>query len=479
MDLRPGALFGLPPGVPSVVFDLAYARDALVLLAIAVGVAVARRRHAWALALANLWAILAIGFWILAMGRPYAVLQDAETTRWAAEVSVTAHAGGEDGFLAGESPRHRRWAAASRRFGARPLLLTPSIAPIAVYPVIALLIALLWAHPRATLAAILWLGVSTLDLDAVRGIGLLPALWSNPAAGAVVPAAVAVTLAAARWLPRPRVAAVAGVAAVVVSAVVLGPRPAIGPADVIGAVVLDAAPWVALGVIGLWSRRDPAALGLAAGGSAALLLAASGLADAIVAAALYRTGLVLAATPVIADAAERAGGLVRFPLPRARSWSPAGGVVLGAIVAVTLGGSFLTWWDPPRMDPLARTSLEPIPQGLAETMDWIRASTEPGGVFVAGEDYAAAVAVLGGRRLLRAPTLLTAPDEERRVRTERAVLSGTPVESLIRRYGVRYVLLAPGQFRDHHPAEPWGIESRGFPLLHKSASGLRVYEIPR
>jgi hypothetical protein len=236
---------------------------------------------------------------------------------------------------------------------------------------------------------------------------------------------------------------------------------------------------VALGVIGLWSRRDPAALGLAAGGSAALLLAASGLADAIVAAALYRTGLVLAATPVIADAAERAGGLVRFPLPRARSWSPAGGVVLGAIVAVTLGGSFLTWWDPPRMDPLARTSLEPIPQGLAETMDWIRASTEPGGVFVAGEDYAAAVAVLGGRRLLRAPTLLTAPDEERRVRTERAVLSGTPVESLIRRYGVRYVLLAPGQFRDHHPAEPWGIESRGFPLLHKSASGLRVYEIPR
>ena len=149
------------------------------------------------------------------------------------------------------------------------------------------------------------------------------------------------------------------------------------------------------------------------------------------------------------------------------------------MVAVTIAGSFLTWWDPPRMDPLARTSLEPIPDGLAETMDWVRSSTDPQGVFVAGEDYAPAVAVLGGRRVLRAPTLFTAADEERRLRTERAVLSGRRVDGLLRRYGVRYVLLAPGQFRDHRLAEPWGIESAGFPPLYESRSGLRVYELPR
>ena len=85
--------------------------------------------------------------------------------------------------------------------------------------------------------------------------------------------------------------------------------------------------------------------------------------------------------------------------------------------------------------------------------------------------------MLGGRRVLRAPTLLTAADDERRVRAERAVLSGRRVDSLLRRYGVRYVLLAPGQFRDHRLDEPWEIESAGFPLLYRSASGLRVYEI--
>ena len=153
--------------------------------------------------------------------------------------------------------------------------------------------------------------------------------------------------------------------------------------------------------------------------------------------------------------------------------------MLGAIVAVVLAGAFVTWWDPPRMDPLARTSLEPIPDGLADAMDWIRSSTDPQGVFMAGEDYAPAVAVLGGRRVLRAPTLLTAADEERRLRAERAVLAGRRVDDLLRRYGVRYLLLAPGQFRDHRLAEPWPIESAGLALLYSNPSGLRVYELPR
>jgi hypothetical protein len=470
-------LLGLPVGVPSVVFDLAYWRDLLVLLAIAVGAAVGRRRDRAALALAIVWAVLAVGFWTLAMGRPYGVLQDPATTRWAAEVGVAA-AGGGDGFLAGEPVVHGSWTAASRRLGARPLLLAPSLTPVVALPAIALVIALLWGRPQATLAAILWLAVSTLDLDAVRGTALLAALWSMPAAGAAVALGVALALAMGRWLPWRGGAPAAAAVLAIACGTAAGARTSVAPAELFGVLVLDPLPWVVVGAIGWWSRRDPAALGLAGGGAAALLVAALGRADAVVASALYRTGLVLAATPVIADAADRAGGVLRIPLRGGRSWFPDGAAVRGAIVAVAIAGSFLTWWDPPRMDAVARLSLEPIPEGLADTMDWVRAHTDPQGVFVAGEDYAPAVAVLGGRRVLRAPTLLTAPDEERRLRAERAVLAGRRVDSLLRRYRVRYVLLAPGQFRDHPLAEPWEIESAGFPLLYRSASGLRVYEIP-
>ncbi len=284
MDLRPGALLGLPPGVPSVVYDVAYWRDLLVLLAVAVGWTVARRRHAWALALAIVWAMLALGFWTFAMGRPYGVLQDAATTRWAAEVSVAAHAGGDDGFLAGEPPAHRRWAAASRRVGARPLLLTPTLLPLALYPAIALLIAVLWGRPRAALAAILWIAVSTLDLDAVRGIGLLPALWAMPVSGAAVaaahcgdagrrPLAAAAPGSGRRGCRRHRLRHRGGRVS-----------PTRGRRR--GRRHASSTPsrgWRSA-LIGLWSRRDPAALGLAAGGVAAILLAAAGLADAVAAA---------------------------------------------------------------------------------------------------------------------------------------------------------------------------------------------------
>jgi hypothetical protein len=362
--------------------------------------------------------------------------------------------------------------------GARAVLLAPTLLPLALYPGVALLIVLLWGRPRAALAAILWIAVSTLDLDAVRGVGLLSALWAMPASGVAVAAAIAMTLAAGRWLPS-RTGMAAGAFAAIACVLVVGASLPLAPADVAGVLILDALPWVALGLIGLWSRRDPAALGLAAGGVAAILLAACGLADGVAATAVYRAGLLLGAAPVIADFADRAAGAFRLPLPRERAWSPDGPAVLGTIVAVILAGAFVTWWDPPRMDPLARTSLEPIPDGLADAMGWIRSSTDPQGVFMAGEDYAPAVAVLGGRRVLRAPTLLTAADEERRLRAQRAVLSGRRVDDLLRRYGVRYLLLAPGQFRDHRLAEPWAIESAGLALLYSNPSGLRVYELPR
>ena len=437
MDLRPGTLLGLPPGFPSVVFDVAYCRDVLVLLAVAAGVSMARRRDGAALALAIAWALVAIGFWTLALARPHGVLSDAATTRWAADVSVAARAGGGDGFLVGEETGHRASAGLARRVGARAVLLAPTLLPLAIVPGIAALIAFTRRSSAGVLAAILWIAVFTLDADVVRGVALVPALWSMPA----------------------------------------GAQGGLGPADLAGALVFDALPWVVLGLLALRSTADAAARGLVALGAVALVLAALGVGDAAVGAVFYRAGLVLAAAPLIARLTERASGRARVPLPRGRWWSADGAALRGGIVGVALAGSCLTWWDPPRTDPIARASLEPIPAGLADTMDWIRANTDPRGAFVAGEDYAPAVAVLAGRRVVRAPSLITAGDEERRLRAERAVLSGRRADALVARYGVRYVLVAPGQFRAHRLPEPWPIESSGATLLHRNASGVRVYEL--
>ena len=78
---RAGALLGLPPGVPDPVWHIAFWRDLLVVLALAAAASEARGRRALALGIATLFAILAVGFWVAALGRPYGVLSDPGTTR--------------------------------------------------------------------------------------------------------------------------------------------------------------------------------------------------------------------------------------------------------------------------------------------------------------------------------------------------------------------------------------------------------------
>lgn len=475
MSLHPGALLGLPPGVPNPVFDAGSLRDLLVLIAAAAGVSLAARRQAFALALALAWAAAALGFWTLAMARPYGVLQDPAITGWAAEVGVAA-AGGDGSFLAGEPAAHPRWDAFAARAGARAALLAPTLAPVVLFPAIGLAIAVLGRRPDAVLAAMLWLAAATTEIDAVRGIGLGPFAWARPSLLVALLAGIAAALAAGRLLARARAAAaVAAVIALGVAVLVAG-RTRVGAADALAALGLDALPWLPLAVVGCRLRAEGAACGLAIGGACALLLAVPGASDAVAAHALYRTGLVLLSAPAIAAGAAALAGAVRVPLPRERSWSPSASAWAGIVAAAALSGSVLTWWDPPRLDPVAKQSLEPIPGILEDTAGWIRAHTAPTDVFVAGEDYGPAVAVLAGRALLRAPALATAADEERRLRAERAILSGREVDALVRRYGLRYLLVAPGQFRAHGLPEPWPAES-AYPLRHDSGRGLRIYDL--
>jgi hypothetical protein len=87
---------------------------------------------------------------------------------------------------------------------------------------------------------------------------------------------------------------------------------------------------------------------------------------------------------------------------------------------------------------------------------------------------------MGGRRVLRAPTLAVAADDERRRRAERLVLSGQDPGKLGERYALSHVLIAPGDFREYGILAPEQLGTGGrFRLLYLSPAGLRVYRILR
>ena len=67
-----------------------------------------------------------------------------------------------------------------------------------------------------------------------------------------------------------------------------------------------------------------------------------------------------------------------------------------AVVALVLAGGLLAWWDPPKIDVIARESLEPLPEPLVEAMDWMRTRTAPEAAVLAADEYAPAVSVMAG-----------------------------------------------------------------------------------
>jgi hypothetical protein len=485
---RAGALLGLPPGVPDPVWHIAFWRDLLVVLALAAAAGEARGRRTLALGIATGFAVLAVGFWAAALGRPYAVLSDPGTTRWAADVAVAGWAGGTDGFVVGEPSLAGGWGGLARRLRPDLVLLMPTLLPLLVIPATAALIAALGPRPHSTqpptpmvagdLAAILWVAAGTGTLEMLRGLGFLPGLWARPGPAVLWMATVAFLLAAART--RSRAAPV--VAAVLAAAIwiAVGSRgPEVRLADALLALTFDQHILLVAGLLGLRRTRDSAAGALVSVGAVLVLIRAlAGIGDAWAGLALYRLGLLLGAAAWL-DAFAAA-----LPVSeRVRRMSERAGAVparlpVALVVMVTMAGGVLAWWDPPRTDPVAKASMEPIPPTLAEAMDWMRAHTDAQASVLAPDDYAAAVAVLGGRRVLRAPSLVVPVDDERRLRLERGLFAGQPPAALLQRYGVRYVFLAPGQFREYGIEQPEDLERTGIArTIYANEKGMRLYEI--
>src|SRR5262245_37881780 len=100
-----------PPDPPDLVSLVAPFRYLVVFLAALWALRVARGRPVWALASGFAYAATAVGFWVLALGRPYGLLVDPPATRRAALMAVAAVSGrAEEGFLAGEPVVRGLWA---------------------------------------------------------------------------------------------------------------------------------------------------------------------------------------------------------------------------------------------------------------------------------------------------------------------------------------------------------------------------------
>jgi hypothetical protein len=149
-----------------------------------------------------------------------------------------------------------------------------------------------------------------------------------------------------------------------------------------------------------------------------------------------------------------------------------------ALLALTVPGAFVTWWQPPVLDPVADASRTPVAPGLVEAMAWVRRETAPQAVFMASPTHAPAVAALGGRRVLRAPGLATAADDVDRWNLEDDLLQGYVPRRTFARYGVAHVFLGPGDFADRGLPGPEAWDAAGhLRLRYRNADGYRIYDV--
>jgi hypothetical protein len=252
---------------------------------------------------------------------------------------------------------------------------------------------------------------------------------------------VVATLAAAR-LPWPRVRVPLAMVAVLGLALVgqAGAAPPLG--ERVLAATVEQGPWLLLGAYGLWHAPTLPALALVAG-AGGLFLAGPAAADTWTAHAAYRLGLILAATAPVLALVDRLSGALAPPSLLARAATSPRRLGFALLLLAGLPGSFIARWNPPALDPLAAGSRAPLPANVLPGLAFVREQVPPDATCLASPDYAALVAVIGQRRVLRAPALWEPPDDQRRRRAERMLLAGREPE-LAHRYQIGCVFFANG-----------------------------------
>jgi hypothetical protein len=438
VTLRPGDLLGLPAPDEAAAVQIAL-RYVLLLLALACAALFARGRRALAVLAAALFVEAALMVWTASLARPYGLFVDPDVTRAAAE-AATAVLPGADGALSGE-PRPDSLSARLVRWGLAPghVIVWSSLLPLVVVPGLGLLIYLLGRGEAGAAAAVLWLAFSTPEPAALHGEGFLPGLWSHPSASLLLVAVTGAALAAGRLRSR-----ALGIALGVVATLALtwvrqgGPGPSL--VGRLLAASFEQGPWLLLGGFGLARGAPAAAWSLVLGGGALYLLGPRA-ADTWAPHAAYRLGLIVAATaPVLWLARGAASLLVPERLCRAVAATPER-FGFAVLVALTLPGCFTARWNPAALDPVVTASQSPLSTNLRPGLEWVRSHIPEDATCVASPDYAALVAVVGERRVLRAPELWDPADDQRRRRAERMLVAGREPD-LLRRYQVGCVFFA-------------------------------------
>jgi hypothetical protein len=477
--IPPRDLLGLP--APERLLDEAVLRWVMLLGALALAwLAVRVSGRAAALAALALCAVPVL-YWIAALGRPFGLLEDADATRRLALVAVRSQAPGAVSWLAKDPLPPWGLAALMPPGPIDTLVALPSFAPLVALLGVALVLLASVPSSRAPLAAVLWLAAGSGGLDWLRGGGLLPGAWRQPEAAFLLPASVAM-LALAGRLPRAPAALLAAVGAGLMALAPAGEP--LGPLEALLLLTVDQGFWSGplIGrllprVRAALPRPDRGGLWLAAVGAGLVVAASAGAPVNLWGGAmLFRCGLLLLAAHDLPALVPRLAGFwERAPLVA----DPAR-VALVLSLAFLLPGGVLAWWDPARGDAQFRASSEAVTPAYAPLVRFIRDQTPPGSVFIASADYAPVVATLGGRPVLRAPSLGEASDDPLRRRVEGAILGGRRYPPAAPDYGVRYVVVGLGDFAARGIRRPEDLEGRaGLVRRYADARGYRVYEVVR
>jgi hypothetical protein len=270
----------------------------------------------------------------------------------------------------------------------------------------------------------------------------LTGLWGRPGSSLLLVTVVVAVLACSHLRSR-RAALAAGTAVVALSAAAWpsGASPAAGERVLLA--LVDPSPWIFFAAWGLAHTAPPAAWALVAGGGGLFLFGPAWGADAWGPHAMYRLGLFLAAARPLRLLLRFAGTALARSARRGLRRPPER-LALALALAAGVPGSFLARWEPAKLDPLAAAAREPLSRNLQPAIEWLRANVPAEDTCLASPEYAPAVAVLAGRRVLRAPALAIPADDQRRRRTERMLVAGREPD-LLRRYRIGCLFVAAGE----------------------------------